>query len=193
MSKYKNLIVKAFNDGVAVLKLDKAKMSALAVDENATKVGIAILLVPFVLNCILSAVLSGGFFFLYFRILLVSTLVSFGSIFALGFVAQTIFHSKGSLIGLFRIVSHAGILMVLTILPFLLGFLGSFNVFNLSGLISLGASLWVLVVVYNALIHHFKMTAQNAVLTIIISVVAVAILQSLLGRILVGPFYGFIY
>ena len=61
MSKYKNLIVKAFNDGVAVLKLDKAKMSALAVDANATKVGIAILLVPFVLNCILSAVLSGDF------------------------------------------------------------------------------------------------------------------------------------
>jgi len=193
MSKYKNLIVKAFNDGVAVLKLDKAKMSALAVDANATKVGIAILLVPFVLNCILSAVLSGGFFFLYFRILLVSTLVSFGSIFALGFVAQSIFHSKGSLIGLFRIVSHAGILMILTVLPFLLGFLGSFNVFNLSGLISLGASLWVLVVVYHALIHHFKMTAQNAVLTIVISVVAVAILQSLLGRILVGPFYGFVY
>jgi len=193
MNKFKKLFLKAINDGIAVLKLDKAKMASLAGDSSATKVGIAILVAPFVINCIFSAILAGGFFFLYFRILLVSTAVSFGSIFLLGIIAQKIFHAKGDLMGFFRIVSHAGILLLLTVIPFLLGLFGSFNVFNLSGLISLGASIWVLVVVYNVLIHYFKLTAQNAVLSIIISVVIIVIAQSILGRVLVGPFYGFVY
>jgi len=193
MNKYKKLFVKAFNDGVAVLKLDKVKIASLADDRTATKAGVVILALPFVINCILSGVLAGGFFFLYFRILLVSTIVSFGSIFILGFVAKQLFHAKGDLMGFFRVISHAGILLLLTVIPFLLGLFGSFNVFNLSGLISLGASIWVLVVTYNVLLQHFKLTAQNAVLVIIISVIAIVIVQSLLGRILVGPFYGFVY
>lgn len=193
MDKYKNFISKAFDDGLAVLKLDKIRMSALADDRAATTAGIVILLVPFALNAILSSVLTGPFFFLYFRILLVSALMSFGAIFTLGLVAQHVFHSKGNMIGFFRVISHAGLLMIFTVVPFILGFFGSFNVFNLFNLISIVAELWILVIVYNVLLSHFKLTSQNAVIAIIISVVALAIIQSILGRILVGPFYGFVY
>lgn len=193
MNKYKTFVMKAYHDGVAVLKLDKAKMASIASDPSATKAGIVILVVPFLLNAILSGVLAGGFFFLYFRILLVSALMSFGAIFVLGLVAQQVFHAKMNLVGFFRVVSHAGILMILTVVPFILGLFGSMNVFNLFNLISMAAGIWTLIVVYNVLLQYFKLSAQNAVITMVIGVVILAILQAVIGRVVVGPFYGFVY
>lgn len=186
-------LVAAVKDGIAILKLDKSKMSQVAGDENATVWAFVILVVPFVVNVILSAIQTTLFFSLQVKFLLIPVLSVIAAIFLMSFIAQMVFHAKGDHLAFFRVIAHAGVVMWAGIIPFILslfGFDGSYAVFNL---INLVAGIWMLVVTYNVLISYYRLNQQNAIITIVLGAIGAGIIQSILGRVLVGRFYRLMY
>lgn len=186
-------LIVAIKDGIAILKMDKAKMAEVAGKESATLWAFVILAVPFVVNVILSAVQTSMFLSLHIKFLIIPLLSVVAVIFLMSIVAQSVFHAKGDHMAFFRVLAHAGVLMWVAIVPFVLGIFGVVDVFSVFNLINLIAGVWMLVVTYNVLLNYYKLSQQNAIITIVIGVVGAGIVQSVLGRVLVGKFYRLMY
>ena len=180
-------------DGIDILKLNKAKMAHVAGDKDATMWAFVILAVPFVANVILALLQTTLFLSLQVKLLLVPLVSVVAVIFLMSFVAQKIFHAKGDHMAFFRVIAHAGLIMWVAIVPFVLGLLGVTDVYSIFNLVNLFAGAWMLVVTYHVLIDYYRLNQQNAIITIVLGVVGAAILQSLLGRILIGKYYRFMY
>ncbi|MFA4891325.1 MAG: YIP1 family protein [Candidatus Gracilibacteria bacterium] len=180
-------------DGLEVLKLNKAKMSQVAGDNNATTWAFVILGVPFVVNIILVALQTTLFLSMQVKLLLIPLISIIAVIFLMSIVAQQLFHAKGSHMAFFRVVAYAGVAMWASVIPFILGFVGVADVYSIFNLINLFAGIWMLVVTYHVLIDYYKLNQQNAIITIVLGIVGAAILQNILGRILIGQFYSLMY
>jgi len=186
-------IMKIVNDGIDVLRLDKVKMSHIAHDPKATVWGFAILAAPFVVNIFLAMLQTTMFLSLQVKFLLIPLVTIVGCIFLMSFVAQKVFHAKGDHMAFFRVIAHAGVVTWLTVIPFVLSLLGLGDVFSIFNLVNLVAGVWMLVVTYHLLLDYYKLNQQNAIITIVLGVVGAAIIQSVLGRLLIGKFYRLMY
>ncbi len=180
-------------DGLEILKLNKAKMSQVAGDNNATVWAFVILGVPLVANIVLAALQTTLFLSMQIKLLLIPLISIVAVIFLMSIVAQQLFHAKGSHMAFFRVVAYAGLVTWLSVIPFILGFVGVADVYSIFNLVNLAAGIWMLVVTYHVLIDYYKLTQQNAIITIVLGIVGAAILQSILGRILIGQFYSLMY
>jgi hypothetical protein len=181
-------------DAIAILKLDKARMAAVAARPAATKWGVVFLVVPALINLILAAVsFPSGFGSILSRYVLWPVLIpvlSFlGGLYLIHVAATKLFKATGDFWGFFRIASYSYLIYWLTIIPALLMFVSFFGGGGLGALISLVASIWTLVVAYHVMTDYYKLNQQNAVLALIIGAVAFAIVGSILGGILVGSYY----
>ena len=186
-------LVSAIKDGIAILKIDKAKMAEIAGRESATLWAFVILAVPFVLNVILSAIQTTMFISLQIKFLIIPLLSVVVVIFLMSIVAQSVFHAKGDHMAFFRVLAHAGIVMWASVVPFVLSLFGVVDVFSIFNLINLVAGLWMLFVTYHVLLNYYKLSQQNAIITIVLGIVGAAIVQSILGRVLIGKFYRLMY
>jgi len=176
----KNVVASVFNDAIEILKLNKSAMTRVAHDKNATMWGAIILFAPFVIRFLLD---FGGKMTLYgffFKFYLIAALAVAGSLFVFTLVAEHIFHAKADPMGFLRIMAYASIVNFLSIIPSLFGFLGILN---------LAISVWLLVVTYNVLMHYYRLKTEHAIATILIGVVFVLLLQSAIGRMLIGRYY----
>lgn len=186
-------LVSAVKDGISLLKLDKTKIQQVADNKSATLWGIVILVVPFVVNFLLSMIQTTMFWSIQFRILLIPTLTLIAGIFVMSLVAQIAFHAKGDHMAFFRVLAHASVAMWASVIPFVLSLVGVVDVYSIFNMINLAAGVWMLVVTYFLLQSYYKLNQQNTVVTLVIGIVAVFIIQSLLGRILIGAFYKYMY
>lgn len=186
-------LVSAVKDGISLLKLDKTKIQQVADNKSGTLWGIVILAVPLVVNFLLSMIQTTMFWSIQLKFLLIPTLTLVAGIFAMSLVAQIAFHSKGDHMAFFRVLAHASVAMWASIIPFILSLLGVLDVYSIYNLINLAAGVWMLVVTYFLLQSYYKLNQQNTVITLVVGVVAVSIIQSLLGRILIGAFYKYMY
>ncbi len=187
-------LVAELKDAVDILKMDKVKMATIANKKSATKWGIVILAVPFVVNLVLSLlVYPSGFRAIFSKFLFwpvaIPMLSLVGSIFAISLVAEKFFKGKGSHMGFFRVAAYASLASWLSILPFLLGLLGSIGGAGLASLLSLAVSIWILFVMFNALMVLHKLNQQDATLSLVGGIIAYLIVQALLGAMLVGGSY----
>lgn len=181
-------------DGLEILKLNKAKMSQVAGDNNATVWAFVILGVPFVANIVFAALQTTLFLSMQIKLLLIPLISIVAVIFLMSIIAQQLFHAKGSHTAFFRVVAYAGIVTWVSVIPFILGLVGAtVDVYSIFNLINLAAGIWMLVVTYHILTDYYKLTQQNAIITIVLGIVGAAILQSILGRILIGQFYSLMY
>jgi len=168
-------------------------MSHIAHDPKATVWGFAILAAPFVVNIFLAMLQTTMFLSLQVKFLLIPLVTIVGCIFLMSFVAQKVFHAKGDHMAFFRVIAHAGVVTWLTVIPFVLSLLGLGDVFSIFNLVNLVAGVWMLVVTYHLLLDYYKLNQQNAIITIVLGVVGAAIIQSVLGRLLIGKFYRLMY
>lgn len=187
------LIFGVVKDGVSILKLDKVKMSQVAHDQKATVWAFVILGLPFVVNVILAALKTTLFLSLQVKFLLIPLATIVGAIFAMSFVAQKVFHAKGDHMAFFRVIAYAGVVTWLSVIPFVLSLLGLDDVFSIFNLVNFAAGIWMLVVTYHVLIDYYRLNQQNTVITIVLGIIGAAILQSVLGRVLIGKFYRLMY
>jgi hypothetical protein len=187
-----------FKNLVSVLKLEKEAMERISQDKSATIWGIVILAVPAVINLILASfTFPSGFGVMFSRFMLwpmfIPVLSVFAVIFLMSFVALKFFKGHGSVIGFFRTVSNAGIVLWISIIPFLMAFFGILDPIGLYNLIWVVGTIWILAVSYQMLQIHHKISQQDAVYVILIAVVGYFIIRNILGGLLVGSAYRFWY
>ncbi len=185
-------------DAIEILKLDKAKMAQVAGNPAATKWGVFFLVVPAVVNLILSALtFPSGFGSIMSRYVLWPALIpvlSFiGGLYLIHVAATKLFKASGDFWGFFRIASYSYLIYWLTLIPALLMTVSFFAGGGLGELIKLVASLWTLVVAYHVMTDYYKLNQQNAVLALIIGVVAFVIVLYILGGALVGSSFRMYY
>jgi len=176
----------AFQQFVSIMKLDKKAIEAVAKNEKGGAVAGLFLLVgaiagplagwlfgtrlgPIVVRSQLSEMLVGAVF---------AVVIAALTIFITTLVATRLFKGKGSFAEFFRVMGLVYGAYVLNILGGLVP--------ALSPIIALVVAIWVLVVSYVAIKTVFKLDDTNAVLTIIVTVVAYLILGALVGSIMVS-------
>jgi hypothetical protein len=183
-------VISAARDGIAILKRDKAKASEVFGKASATTWAIVILLIPFVVNTVISAITSAGYWSVMMRFYAIPMLAAAGGIFVVGLIAQYAFKVKADYMGNLRVLGYASIGMILTVVPVILGLLDVY-VADLYNIASWLGYVGILIAAYSLLIDHYKLNSQNAVITIMGTGIGFAILQEIFGRILVGSFYAF--
>jgi hypothetical protein len=188
-SSVKSIVMEA----VEVLKLNKAAISKVAADEKMTVWAFVILLAPFVVNTLLGAIQSVQFFGLQMKIFLIPVLCMVGVIFLMSLVAQMAFKARGDHMAFFRVIGFAGIAGFASVIPVLLGTIGIADTYSFFNIVNGLAGIWMLVVTYNVLMSYYKLNQQNAIITIVVGIVAAMILQSLLGTLFIGRFYELMY
>ena len=192
-SKKISSLMDAVMVGIAILKLDKTKVSQVAHDEKATIWAFVILVLPVLINVVLAALQTTLFLSLQIKFLIIPLVTIFAVIFLMSFVAQQVFHAKGDHMAFFRVLAHAGVVTWLTVIPFVLSLLGLVDVYSVFNMANMVAGIWMFVVTYNVLQDYYKLNQQNTIITMVLGVVGAAIVQSILGRVLIGKFYRLMY
>ncbi len=172
-------------DAIEILKLNKTKMHEVAGREKATTVGIVFIVIPQIVSVILSAILLSRYFssWQFYLIPGLTSIISpFLLIYAFHLAATQVFKAKGELFPFFRVMSYISVITVLTPVVTLLTFV-SWGLAGLAGLVSLVAGIWMLIVAYHLLQDMYKLTNQNTVLSMIIGIVAVAIVTGIVNAI----------
>lgn len=174
-----NALKGGFADVLAILKLDKAAMERVAGRESE---GISMALVYLAIGSIASAIggIVLGYTFLGSTIrtplvsgligAVISIVMAAVVIYVTNLVAEKLFKGKGKFPAFFRVLGYASLIKVvgiLTIVP----------------LLSTIAGIWLLVVNYMALTVVHKLDTTNAVLTIIVTVVAMVVLGYLIAAV----------
>lgn len=183
-------VISAVKDGIAILKRDKAIVAEVFGKKSATTWAIVVLLAPFVINTVVALITSKGFWSISMKFYMVPMLAAAGGIFVVGLIAQYAFKVKPDYMGNFRVLGYASIGMILTVIPVIFSLLGVY-IGDWYGIASWIGYAGILFAAYNLLIDHYKLSSQNAIITVIGTGIGFAILQEILGRILVGGFYAF--
>jgi len=173
---------KEVRDAIEIIKLNKTKMKEIAGKKSSTKIGIVFIVVPIVLNALLSFFSVGGSWGGYYTYLSVLPIISLIlGILILSYVAEKFFKGKGDHESFFRVISYSCLLLWINTVFLLLSTLGLWGIsasllYTIPGLISL----WIIVVTYFALIEIHQLSSENAVITIIVGFIASIIINSIL-------------
>jgi len=183
-------VISAVKDGISILKRDKAKVSEVFGKQSATTWAIVVLLIPFVVNTVISLITSADYWSVMMRFYAIPMLSAAGGIFVVGLIAQYAFKVKTDFMGNFRVLGYASVGMILTVVPVVLGLLGVYfaDLYSITGWVGY---VGILFAAYNLLIDHYRLNQQNAVITIVGMGIGFAILQEIFGRVLIGGFYAF--
>jgi len=186
-------VVTAFKDAVSILKLDKIKMSEIYSKKSALTWALIILVGPFVLNAILISIFSSFVAGFYIKLALLPVLSLAASSFVMALIAQFGFKTKVDYLGLFKVMAYAALPMWAMVVFMILSFAGISGGVSLFSLIMWVSWVWMVIVAYNFLMSHFRVAQKNAMIICGASVVGFMIVQSVLGRILLGGFYSVMF
>jgi len=176
-------IAKEFKNAIEVIKLSSSKIHAVSESKKAS-LGAAL----FILITIVIANLGNylvyfrfGFHGMAFQNLIITAVVSLislvFSIFVYDFIGSYFFQGKKSFRQLFRVLGYGYLIMVISLISFL----------------TVIGSIWYLIITYKALVNVKKLNSTNAVLTILLSIVAVALVFFVISLVIGGPviqYYG---
>lgn len=168
-----------FGDVIEILKMNQAKMDAVAARDGE---GITLALVYLVIGQLVAAL--GGAVLGYtilgttFRTPIVNALIggvvsaaiSAAVLYITSLIAVRVFNGKGKFPAYFRVMGYASLINVVgfvTMVPFLTAISG----------------IWLLVINYKALMSVHKLDSTNAILSIVLTVVAFFVLTYLVGMI----------
>ena len=92
----------------------------------------------------------------------------------------------------FRPVAYSGVLLIVSVIPFLLSAFGVMHPYSIYNLIWLAQAALVFVVSYFMLIEHHKIDKKDVVIVLIVGVVGYFLLGGVLSSLLIGGgFYGY--
>ncbi|MFH1218362.1 MAG: hypothetical protein V1679_00785 [Candidatus Peregrinibacteria bacterium] len=190
----KNQIITELKDAIEIVKLNKTKMLDVAGKKSATKWAFLFLLVPPVINLILASLnFPSGFGMIFQRFLIWPMFVPVGaiagSLILMSFLSKRFYKGYGDVMALFRVGGYVSVILWVSIIPFILAFLGIFDAFGILNLLWLAAAFWIFLVAYQMLIFYHKLKAQDAIVIVIAGVLGYLVLRGVLGRIFVGKYY----
>lgn len=178
---------KEFMNAVEILKLNEKKMQDISTRKTTATAAFLFILIG-------TVSMSLGMYFMFPSVwrpsvgyLLINIVVSLASafvtIFAIDFVASQFFKGKGNFGQLFRVIGYAYILMI----PYILLAVAP----GLMSIISLVTGVWMIVVIYKIISVIKKLNPTHTIFTIIIVMVALAIIFSILQYFGIGAGYGY--
>lgn len=172
-----------FKNAIEIIKLNATKIHSVSENKTSSLGSIIFILISLI-------IINFGNYFVYFRFgmqlaginnLLITSVISLisivFSIFAYDFIGSYFFKGKKSFRELFRVLGYGYLVMVISIIPVL----------------TVIASIWYLIITYKALVGIKKLSSTNAILTILLSIVAVSIIYFVISLIIGGPtlqYYG---
>lgn len=169
---------KAFNKFIEILKLNKQAMEEVSNDESLNAVALIFLVAASITSPLVMMI-----YFRYFTVMgvigmLLYPVMMLVSLWVLTYVANNFFKGQLVFARLFRVIGLASLIEV----AYLLAILS----ITLGGVVSLVAGIWLLVVMFKVLTGLFKLDAVNAVLSLIVTGVALMILMMVLGALGLG-------
>jgi hypothetical protein len=190
-------MINEIKDGVKILKFDKPTMAAVAARNSAKKWGFIMLAVPPVLNLLLSSMLfPSGFGSIASSYFLANGYSFFGdssAIFAMSYAAERMFESKHGHWAFFKVLAYSSVFLWLSAIPFLLALTGLIEPTGLFDLVWTVGVVWMFAVAYHLFLEWGKLSQQNAVIVLVVGVMAYMVFQFILGRILIGSYYRMMY
>lgn len=170
----------AFSQFIEIIKFNKGAMSSIARDEKATVPAAIFLLIGALAGPVANQIFGVQILGTVFRpdiqstisASVVAVLTSLLTIFITMIVATKLFKGKGTFMEYFRVVGLAYALNILTILGSVLP--------ALAMLVGLIVGLWMLAISFVAIKSVFSLDDTNAVLTIIVTLVAYLVLGAIL-------------
>lgn len=177
-------ITKEFKNAFEVIKLKATKMHTVSESKNASLGAFLFILITIIAT-------NFGNYLVYFRFglaraaysnLIVTALITLASliisIFVYDFIGSYIFKGKKSFRQLFRVMGYGYLIMIVSLVPVL----------------TLVGSIWYLIITYKSLINVKKLDPTNAVITMLLTIVAVALIFFVISLIIGGDslyYYGF--
>ncbi len=193
----KSSLIAEVKDAICIVKMDKQKMIAVSTREKATIFGFAFFGVPLVLNLILGSFgFPSGFGAIFSSFLFwpisIPVIALLGVVFLMSIIAKSLFDGKGDHLQFFRPVAYSGVLLIVSVIPFLLSAFGVMHPYSIYNLIWLAQAALVFVVSYFMLIEHHKIDKKDVVIVLIVGVVGYFLLGGVLSSLLIGGgFYGY--
>lgn len=189
---------KDLQDAIEIIKLNRHKFEQVYAGGSNIFPALVILFLPPVVNLVLSSLLfpSGlGSLFsaVVFWPMMIPLLSLGGSIFALYFLLEKWFAFKVDLRGFFKVLAYGSVLLWLSIIPFLLDLIGVFAVSVLFNAVWMIGLIWFFVVAYNFLVSHLKIPQRDLLISMVVFIASYFLIQSILGRLLVGGYYRIFY
>jgi len=185
-------------DALAIVKLEEPKMREIAAKKGDWRFCGVVLGLPFILNLVLSGfIFPSGFGAIFgtfvFWGLAIPILSLIGMIYAMSYLAKKFFGGKGEVLGFFRVVCYASILLWLTVGAYLLGALGLMEPLGLANLIIMAAVVWLFVVAFKMLLFYHKLSNENAAIVIGLGVLIFFVIKGVLGSSFIGVGYRLFY
>ncbi|MBI4975726.1 YIP1 family protein [Candidatus Peregrinibacteria bacterium] len=184
-------------DSFKILKFDVHTMTIVSERKSATMYGGLFLGVPVVLNLILVSLnfpqgLGAMFSRFLFWPMIIPPLSLLGCMFVIGFLAKKSFSGAGNTEGVFRILSYCSAVAWFSIPVFVIAFLNILDPFKVLNMIWLVMLVWLFVVAYNMLIGYQKLKKEDAIVAMLVGIIAYLILQWFFGNVFMGGMYRFI-
>lgn len=181
-----------------VVLLRKSKFSEVYHSGENFFPAVVIFLLPPIVNLFLSSLMfpSGmGVIFsaVGFWPMIIPALCLFGSMVLMYIIVDKWLAIEIKWLGLFKLLAFASLPLWLSPVPFLLDLIGLASVSILFSAVWMFGVAWVFVVAYYFLRYQMKLSDRDLIITLVVSVLSYFVLQSLLGRILVGAYYRVFY
>lgn len=170
-------------NAIEILKLNKTKMHEVAKNEKANTVGLVFIILPSLLSLIIVVAAARGFIGWAHGSYIMQMISPFLFFYAVHFCATQFFQGKGNVVEFFRVVSYTYVIYLLIPVLVLLSFV-SLTLAGLVGLVTIAAGIWALIVSYHILMETYHVTSANAILTLVIAIVAVGIIVSIVQNML---------
>jgi len=192
----KNDVLKRIKDSVAILKLDKAKMSEVSHDASATIWGAIFLIAPslidwLVISSTASSFFRGMFSRFFFWPMFVPVITVFATFYLMSMVAERAFGGKKDHFAYVRPILYVGSLLILSVIPFVFQIFDFGNAFELLGLIWKVLIVWMFVVSYFMLKIVHNLSKEDSYIVLAVGVILYFLVGHVVSFIFVGDGYIF--
>jgi len=180
----KTSIINELKIALQIVLFKQHEIHAVAADKGKTKFAYGIIITGAVLSFLSQKLFLGSLLPLGYGLLMALIQVAFmvGGIYLISFVAKKAFKGQGTYDGFLRAAAYASILSwVVILMPIAFKIFGLITGAGIISIISLALGVWGLALMFTLLKSVHKLTTGNAALTIIILIIAGAIVGKLFG------------
>ncbi len=186
--------IKQFKNVLSILSLDKAVIANVSSKKESTLWAIIFFVLPIILNIFLAILIfPTGFGAIFSRFLFWPIVIPFLSflivLFLISFGVGKFLGKKVDFGSIFRVFGYASVVLWLTVISFLLNLIFGVNFGLFFNAVWVLGGILIFVVLYTFLKDVIKLNSQDVLVVIISAYIGYFLVQMILGRILVGPFY----
>jgi hypothetical protein len=180
----KTSIINELKTALQIVLFKQHEIHAVTADKGKTKFAYGIIITGAVLSFLSQKLFLGSLLPIGYGLLmaLIQVALMVVGIYLISFVAKKAFKGQGTHDGFFRTAAYASILgWVVILMPIAFWIFGLISGAGIISIVSLVLGIWGLALIYTLLKSVHKLTSGNAVITIVIFIIAGVIIGKLFG------------